>query len=78
MACILLRKNESASGKQYCGLSGEFEEIGMTKVWCGYYEGNTNGKIVEDGVHRDLIAGNGEYADLWARQTLDPDEDMID
>ena len=50
MACILLRKNESASGKQYCGLSGEFEEIGMTKVWCGYYEGNIKSKRVQEKV----------------------------
>ena len=28
-----------------------------------------NGEIVEDGTHKDLLAGGGEYADLWARQT---------
>lgn len=28
-----------------------------------------NGKIVEDGTHRDLLEKNGEYADLWSRQT---------
>ena len=27
------------------------------------------GEIVEDGVHSDLIAAGGEYADLWERQT---------
>ena len=35
-----------------------------------------NGAIVEDGLHRDLIAGKGEYADLWARQTRGRLEDM--
>ena len=28
-----------------------------------------NGVIVEDGTHYDLLARNGEYADLWTRQT---------
>ena len=37
-----------------------------------------NGKVVEDGMHRDLIAGSGEYADLWSRQTRDPEDDMFD
>ena len=27
------------------------------------------GEIVEDGTHAELIAADGEYADLWARQT---------
>jgi len=27
------------------------------------------GEIVEDGTHSELIAVDGEYADLWARQT---------
>ncbi len=28
-----------------------------------------NGEIEEDGTHQELLARNGEYADLWARQT---------
>ena len=28
-----------------------------------------NGKIVEQGAHRDLLAGDGLYAALWARQS---------
>ena len=28
-----------------------------------------DGKIAEDGTHEELIAGEGEYARLWARQT---------
>lgn len=31
-----------------------------------------NGEITEDGVHRELIEKNGEYADLWSRQTRRP------
>ena len=27
-----------------------FEDIGMTKVWCGYYEGNTKSKRVQEKV----------------------------
>ena len=27
------------------------------------------GKVVEDGPHADLVAANGEYANLWNRQT---------
>ena len=27
------------------------------------------GKITEDGPHADLVAANGEYANLWNRQT---------
>ena len=37
-----------------------------------------NGKVVEDRMHRDLITGSGEYADLWSRQTRDPEDDMFD
>ena len=25
-----------------------FEDIGMTKIWCGYYEGNTKSKRVQE------------------------------
>lgn len=28
-----------------------------------------HGKITEDGPHADLVAANGEYANLWNRQT---------
>ena len=27
------------------------------------------GKIIEEGTHEDLLAKNGLYADLWARQS---------
>ena len=29
----------------------------------------SDGKVVEDGPHADLIEGGGEYAELWSRQT---------
>lgn len=48
-------------GKSFCGqgimpeaarevLRHAFEDIGMTKVWCGYYEGNTKSKRVQEKV----------------------------
>lgn len=37
-----------------------------------------NGRIAEDGVHADLVKKNGEYADLWTRQTLGADPGLRD
>ncbi|MBR6158951.1 MAG: ABC transporter ATP-binding protein, partial [Lachnospiraceae bacterium] len=36
------------------------------------------GRIVEDGIHADLVKKNGEYADLWTRQTLGADPGLRD
>lgn len=36
-----------------------------------------NGKVVEQGCHRDLIAADGRYADLWSKQTfLEPQDEV--
>lgn len=32
-----------------------FEDIGMTKVWCGYYEGNINSKRVQEKLGLPII-----------------------
>ena len=76
--CVLLYSEKKDGYLQNIGYLGEQLDLYLVSrnigtLWFGI--GKTqekpfeDGEIVEDGPHTDLIAKNGDYAALWARQT---------